>query len=74
MHSAPAQATFTDANTLVLANVSSTAQYYGKGEPWLFAVEAVAALVPSKLHLQIQAGMVNEDQCAVTGQLQSCSC
>ena len=35
MPSAHAQATFTDANTLILANASSTAQYYGKGEPLL---------------------------------------
>ena len=31
--SASAQATFTDANALILANVSSTAQYYRKGQP-----------------------------------------
>ena len=35
MPSAHTQATFTDANTLILANASSTAQYYGKGEPLL---------------------------------------
>ena len=39
MPSAHAQATFTDANILVLTNASSTAQYYGKGELVLLVLQ-----------------------------------